>query len=125
MAVTEFDPVASRARKFRIAVTAILAVGLSAAVAIYVAAASRAASPAGYDPNDSKQYLRQMQVYGGTANVVATDIREWIGSLWHGKRLAATVAAAALALAGIVWFFGASGPDHPVTPADRGPDDVP
>ncbi|MFN2632945.1 MAG: hypothetical protein ABR610_05965 [Thermoanaerobaculia bacterium] len=111
---------AARARKFRIAVRAILAVGLSAAAAIYIAAASRAAHPAGYDPNDSRQYLRQMQVYGGTANVVATDIREWIGSLGHGKRLAATVAVATLALAGIVWFFGASGPGSSGHPGGRG-----
>ncbi len=114
-----------RARRFRLAVTAILAVGLSAAVAIYVAAASRAANAAGYDPNDSKQYLRQMQVYGGTANVVASDIREWIGSLWHGKRLAATVAFSTLALAALVWFFGASGPTLPRSPGDRGSRAVP
>ncbi len=116
------EPPAERARKRRIVVAAILAAGFSAAAVIWIAAGR--ANPSGYDPlrNGSKQYLRQMQMYGGTANLLATEIREGIGSLWHGKRLAGTVAFGTLLLAGTVWFLGATAPppaDAP--PAARGP----
>lgn len=102
-------------------VAAILAVGFSAAAVIWIAAGR--ANPSGYDPNDSKQYLRQMQMYGGTANLMATEIREWIETLWHGKRLAGTVAFGTLLLAGTVWFLGATAPPPPADapPAARGP----
>ncbi len=43
------------------------------------------------EPEDSKQYLRQMEEYGGKANLLASELRKWFDSLWHGRRLAATV----------------------------------
>ncbi len=52
-------------------------------------------------PEDSKQYLRQMEVYGGRANVLATQAREWFGGLWHGKRLAGTIAVLSLVVAAL------------------------
>ncbi|MEO8189771.1 MAG: hypothetical protein ABI682_05475 [Acidobacteriota bacterium] len=114
------EPPAERARKRRIVVGAILAVGFSASAVVWIAAGR--ANPSGYDPNDSKQYLRQMQMYGGTANLLATEIRQGFGSLWHGQRLAGTVAFGTLLLAGAVWFLGATAPppaDAP--PAAQGP----
>jgi hypothetical protein len=101
---------ALRSRRLRIATAAILAVGLSSALAVYLAARPGPGNPLGSDPEDSKQYLRQMEVYGGTANVLASEIREWFGSLWHGKRLAGTIATATILLAGAVWFFGVRTP---------------
>lgn len=97
----------------------ILAAGLLASLVLF-AAASRGNGDEGYGPNDSKQYLRQMEVYGGTANVLATDIREWFGSLWHGRRLAATVAVITLVSASAVWFLSDPGP----APLPGGPDPV-
>ena len=35
--------------------------------------------------DDSKQYLRQMEVFGGTAK--ASEFREWFAGLWVGRRL--------------------------------------
>src|SRR5262249_58265821 len=69
---------------------------------------SRAAVPAdnalGYDPMHSKKYLHDLELYGGKANVLAVQIMDWLESLWHGTRLAYTVACGAVLLAGVCWF---------------------
>jgi len=83
---------------------AILAIGLAASAVLYWKATLPDPNPLG-DPEDSKQYLRQMQVYGGTANVMASEIRLWFESLWHGTRLAYTVAFLTLLTAGAYWLF--------------------
>jgi hypothetical protein len=76
---------------------AILIVGVLSALVIYWNAAPD--NPAGYDPEDSKQYLRQMELYGGKANLLAYDLRQWFIGLWHGRSLAVTVAVIAALLA--------------------------
>ena len=98
---------------------AILAVGLTASVLLYVRANAPGANPLGYDPEDTKQYLRQMEVYGGTANLLATELRLWLASLWHGERLAYTVAVLTLVAAWAYSFFtrplagdDGAGPSH-------------
>ena len=40
-----------------------------------------------------------MEVYGGTANVLASELREWFAGLWQGRRLAFTVALLGILLA--------------------------
>ncbi len=42
-------------------------------------------------PDNSKQYLRQMELYGGTANVLAYKFRTWFIGLWRGTTLAYTI----------------------------------
>ena len=69
----------------------ILVVGFGSALLIYATATPTPANPLGYEPESSKQYLREMEVYGGKANVLASQLRQWFESLWHGKRLAITV----------------------------------
>ena len=39
-------------------------------------------------PDNSKQYLRELELYGGKANVLAYQLRTWFAGLWRGKRLA-------------------------------------
>jgi hypothetical protein len=46
-----------------------------------------------------------MQMYGGNANVLASDIRMWFASLWHGQRLAFTVAVVTLLTAAVYWLY--------------------
>jgi len=87
--------VAAEAR-VRLVSRAILAVGFASAVLIYFV---NAESPAGYELEDSKQYLRDMEVYGGKANVLATQLRHWFSGLWHGRSLAFTVAVISVLLA--------------------------
>ena len=84
---------------------AILVLGLGGALWIYVAAVLAPGDISGEDPTDSKQYQRQMELYGGKANVLAADLMRWLGSLWHGRRLALTVACTTVLVAGGVWLL--------------------
>lgn len=90
--------------RHRLVAAMILAAGLAAALVIYLTARPAATDPLG-DPEDSKRYLREMEVYGGTANVLASELREWFEGLWHGERLAYTIASLAVLSAGGYWFF--------------------
>lgn len=101
-------------RRAHLVTALILTVGLTAALMIYLTAA--APDNSAFDPTDSKQYLRQMELYGGKANVLATEIRVWFASLWHGRRLALTVAVVTAAVAGGYWLVAAplrAGPRRP------------
>jgi hypothetical protein len=80
----------------RVVSCAILLVGFASAILIYFAAPG---NTSGYEPEDSKQYLRTMELYGGKANVLAADFRIWFSGLWHGKSLAFTVAVLAVLVA--------------------------
>ncbi len=75
----------------------ILALGVLVGVAIYARAVQTADD--GQRLEDTKQYLRQMEVYGGTANVLASELREWFDGLWHGRSLAFTVVFLSVVLA--------------------------
>lgn len=111
-----------RSTRLRIISAAILIVGLVGAVAIYFSASQAPANPLG-DPEDSKKYLREMELYGGKANLLAEEVREWLDGLWHGKRLAFTVAfLAALLAAG---FRLAAIPLPPLDEADAADDGRP
>jgi len=103
-----------RRRRLRAAIAAVCAAGFTSAIVIYARARPSAANPLGYDPNDTKSYIRQMEYYGGQANLLASDIREWFSGLWHGRNLAFTVAALTLVAAFLIWFFG-----RPVEDADN------
>ena len=99
-----------QARRRLIAV-AILLVGLGSALVIYLTATPAPANPLGYEPEDTKRYLREMEVYGGKANVLASEFRKWFDSLWHGERLAVTVVCLTLVL--LLFFLFASTPLPP------------
>jgi hypothetical protein len=103
---------------------AILVAGFGSALVIYVTATPVPANPLGYDPEDSKQYLREMEVYGGKANLLASAFRQWFDSLWHGRRLAVTVVCLTLLL--LLFFWVASTPLPPEVgpspPRDQKPD---
>jgi len=80
----------------------ILLVGLGSAIFIYWTAEDTPYGALGYEegggtvypimPEDSKQYLRGLELYGGRANVIMDQIRRGFIGLWHGKSLAFTVA---------------------------------
>ena len=79
----------------------ILLVGLGGASLIYRTAEDNSRDILGYEqgngsvypvnPDDSKKYLRDMELYGGKANVLVDEFRRWFVGLWHGKSLAFTV----------------------------------
>ena len=84
--------------RVRVVSGAILLVGLASAILIYVVSVARDDTP-GYQPEESKQYLREMEVYGGKANLLAGEFRIWFTGPWHGRSLAVTVAILAILLA--------------------------
>ena len=83
----------------------LLAGGLGSAVAIYLTAPPRRPNPLGYEPEDTKRYLRDLELYGGKANVLATEFRRWFDGLWQGRKLAYTVATLTVLLAFAFWFL--------------------
>ena len=104
-----------RQRLLRIGVW-ILVVGLLAASAAYFKAGSDGDSSAlGYEivngqsypiaPGDSKSYERQMELIGGKSGVLASEFSEWFARLWHGRRLAYTLAALSVGSSLICFFL--------------------
>jgi hypothetical protein len=114
---------ASSPTRLRIVALAVLIIGLASSVSIYIAAAPPKPNPLGYEPGDSKQYLREIQMYGGTANLLATELREWLASLWQGKRLAYTIGTLSILCAGGCVFVAGRLPledEDAVSPEDAG-----
>jgi len=56
---------------------------------------------------DSKQYLSDLENAGGQAAVLADEFNWWLADLWHGKRLAYSLAVLAVAAA-LAFFVAAS-----------------
>ena len=84
----------------------ILLVGLGSATWIYQRAENAPYGALGYVneggtlypvmPEDSKSYLRGLELYGGTANVLVDEFRRWVGGLFQGKSLAFILAGASI-----------------------------
>jgi hypothetical protein len=79
-------------RRLRLAGAAILLAGLLAAVLVNRTAAPDDEQALEARLNYTKRYEYQMELMGGKANILATEFREWFLGLWHGKRLARTLA---------------------------------
>jgi hypothetical protein len=99
--------------RIRLATRAILVLGFSAAVVIFLTAKPPPENPLGYDPMDTKRYLHDMEVYGGKANVLAAQFRDWFDSLWHGRTLAFTVAVLTVMAAFVFKFYATPLPPAP------------
>jgi|GEM_PF-239899 len=81
-----------RRPRLHLLTAAILVLGLGSALALRITAGTRPPNPLGYEPEDTKRYLRQLEMVGGKANVVAVQLRQWFDGLWQGQQLATTVA---------------------------------
>lgn len=77
--------------RFRLAGILILVAGLLAAVVVGRRAVPSDNAAEAFMPADTKSYEHELERIGGKSNVVAGEIREWFGSLWHGRRLANTL----------------------------------
>lgn len=118
----------------------ILLLGLGSASAVWIVADN--ASESGYKeayggvyqdaPVRTKKFVRELEVIGGKANVLVYDLMFWFEGLWRGKRLAGTLAALTLLVAGVVYYFGVhlapyrdedegQDPAQPPPPAHGGP----
>ena len=60
---------------------------------------------------DSKRYRYEMERLGGKFNLVLDDFNQWLASLWHGKRLAYTIAVLAI-VAALACYWVAQHPDY-------------
>jgi hypothetical protein len=104
-------------RFFHLLSALILLVGLSSAALIYQKADRNERAALGYEasdgsvypimPEDSKMYLRDMEQFGGKANVMADEFRRWFVGLWQGKSLAFTVACLSIVLS-LAGFYAAN-----------------
>jgi hypothetical protein len=94
----------AEARRIRLVTRAILAVGFAAAVAVYVLASARPEDPLN-DQLTSKKYLHDLELYGGKANVLAAEFRDWFAGLWYGRNLAGTIAVLTVLTALVYRFF--------------------
>ena len=99
------------AARIRVVTRAILFAGFASAAVIYAVNARPSAGD--YELERSKLYRHDLEVYGGRANVLADDFREWWSGLWHGRDLAYTVGALTV-LAAIAYRFVAT----PAPPAE-------
>ncbi|HEY1251875.1 MAG TPA: hypothetical protein VGH97_11855 [Thermoanaerobaculia bacterium] len=117
------DPGVATRRRIRLVTRAILAVGFTAALAVYVIAGVRPEDPLN-EQLTSKKYLHDLEVYGGKANVLAAEFREWFAGIWYGKNLAFTIAALTLLTALVYRFFATPLPaveEEEDVPEDRRP----
>lgn len=89
-------------KRLNMIAAAILLMGLGSAMTIYLTANDASESGYGFeivngtvystDPEHSKKYIRNLELYGGKANVMADEFGRWFDGLWQGKSLATTVA---------------------------------
>jgi hypothetical protein len=80
----------------------ILLGGLGSAIRIYQTAGIDSSTVLGYEggdgsaypamPEDSKKFLRDLELYGGKTGMLLYEFRIGFAGLWHGKSLAYTVA---------------------------------
>jgi hypothetical protein len=70
----------------------ILIFGFGVAIIIYFTAGMEPQNPLGYDPLETKKYIHDLELYGGKANVLGEEFREWFVGLWYGRNLAYTIA---------------------------------
>ena len=82
---------------------AIIALDLVGAAAAYVTAS---ADPDA-DELAQQREMRELERLGGTATVQTVRFNQWVGSLWHGERLAGTLAVLGLIVGGACWWIGA------------------
>ncbi len=92
---------------------AVLAVGLSAAALVFALAPPEATDDASGPyvaaVDNSKKYRLELERIGGKAAVLAVEFDEWFDGLWHGRRLAGTLAVLSVAAA-LLCFLAAKLP---------------
>jgi len=106
-------------RHLRLLSYIIFTIGICTAIFLYVTASPPPAPPLGYDPFDSKKYLRELEMYGGKINILAVEFRQWLHSLWRGKNLAYAIACLTIILSSLLWFLGSRLASRLDTPSDK------
>jgi hypothetical protein len=81
---------------------AIVAAGLITAAGVY----ANASSDPQADLVAQQREMREVARLGGTATVQTVKFNLWLASLWHGERLAGTLALLGLLVGGVCWRVG-------------------
>ena len=81
---------------------AIIVLGLVAGAVVY---ATASADPEA-DQVAQQREMRELARLGGTATVQTVKFQQWVDSLWHGERLAGTLAVLGLVVGGACWKLG-------------------
>ncbi len=110
---------AATVRRLNIAAAVVLAAGLAIAAAVFLQAGADdddGDDVVGYvivggksvpiRRGDSVQEQQQLERIGGRAAVVGVEIDHFLGSLWHGRRLAYTLAGLSVSAAFACWRIG-------------------
>ncbi len=89
---------------------ALAVAGLVAGAIVYVSASSSADG----DPVAQQREMRELERLGGTASVQTVKFNQWMASLWHGQRLAFTLALLGLVVGGACWHVGGLMDEEPL-----------
>jgi len=91
-----------RAKRLYLIAVIILLLGLGGAILVYLTSEDAPGGGVlGYEPENSKAYMHDLELYGGKANVLAYGFLRWFDGLWHGRSLAFTIAFITICI-----FFG-------------------
>jgi len=92
----------------------ILVVGMGSSIFLYSTAEEiDTNSLLGNPIDESKSYRRSLELYGGKANLLASEFTQWFSGLWHGKSLGITVACISAFLCILVLFVAYNLPSDP------------
>jgi hypothetical protein len=86
----------------------ILLTGLVTSVSIYLSAASD--NGFRLEPENSKQHLRELELYGGKANLLADEFLRWFAGLCQGEALAFTIGGISVLISSVVFFIAYNSP---------------
>jgi hypothetical protein len=95
----------------------ILLIGLGASAVIYLTATDVSETGLVYEFEESKQYMHDLELYGGKMNVLTVELTKWFNGLWHGKSLAYTLGCITILISASLFFIA----DH--WPSDLESDD--
>jgi hypothetical protein len=98
--------------RLRLAALAILILGLFAALMVYILARPGVDGAVSYQivngqafVQDNSREMQQLARLGGQFAVMAFQLSQWFDSLWHGQRLAYTLAVLSLVVAYVCWHI--------------------
>ena len=84
--------------RLHILASSTLLFGLGSSLMIYMIELHTQDDEMEYTIDVTKKSLRDMEVIGGKANVLASELIDWFNGLWHGRTLAYTVAFITIAI---------------------------
>src|SRR5262245_8983776 len=91
--------------RLHVAAVVILVVGVAAGLAIYFLAEDQAPHLGLYEIQISKQYVREIERFGGKAALLFDDLGRWFGERWHGKQLGVTIGWLSVFAAGVLYLL--------------------